>query len=127
MHSQHHANTPFRSDSTTFLRSDHAECAAAAIALVAMGDAGSSSASSRALSANGQSSSFSAAEADREGPKLPAAEWPGRMLTGGGWQSLIRCLSVLPESTAMHQVVPIGLKYLSLEVGALYTITFLAL
>jgi len=94
-------------------RSDHAECAAAAIALVAMGDAGSSP----VVPASGQSSSFSTAGAGREGFKVPTeAGWPVRMLTAGGWQSLIRCLSVLPESTAMHQVVAIGLKYLSREV-----------
>ena len=50
------------------------------------------------------------------GAKSPAVEWPRRMLTAGGWQSLTQCLSSQPESPEMHRVIAIGLKYLSQEV-----------
>jgi hypothetical protein len=46
-----------------------------------------------------------------------AASWPRRVLKGGGWRSLIRCLGSQHESQEMQQVVSIGLMYLAKEVS----------
>ena len=43
--------------------------------------------------------------------------WPRRMLAAGGWVSLVHCLGSQPDSTAMQQVVAIGVMYLAKEVG----------
>ena len=39
------------------------------------------------------------------------------MLGAGGWVSLVHCLGSQPDSTAMQQVVAIGVMYLAKEVG----------
>lgn len=50
----------------------------------------------------------------------PACNWSRRLLDGGCWRLLARCLDVMPASPHLQQVVSAGLMLLAREVAAVH-------
>lgn len=72
-------------------KAEHAECAAALLALTLMGER-------------------KVGEARGVIP-LASQLWPGRVIRAGGWHSLSLCLDILPRSREIQTVVAIAARY----------------
>ena len=81
-------------------KGEHAECAAALLALTVMGE--------RKL--NGEAR-------DESKANLASQLWAGRVIRAGGWNLLTLCLEILPRSREMQTVVAIAARYMAEEIA----------